>query len=338
MRSPRRLRRALLAVSAVVAGSILAGATLFSCGEAGTPVSSSNGAFLTIDGTRFSYRGQAVMLHGVNFNNEPALASPDGDPYSANIDDINVDEADYAKLHSWGGNVVRWGMAYSWYAQDRQKFFQVMDRHVGWARENHLWMIPVLYEDPGGGGDFNQPDLWDNQGNQDKLVAFWEDVARHYASEPTVAGYDILNEPNPPSPDDWQSLAQRIHDAILKVAPNQFVAYEDIEHGGLMPLDGSHVIYSVHNYPGGDKYPDTPQDVPLWVGEFGAKHDVDWVRHEIQRYARDGVHWTYFVWREDPKDYGLFVGMDSPGDFSHANQAMIDVVRAGMAGSVQPSY
>jgi hypothetical protein len=349
MKSRQRLPAPVfLAVSIVLAVAIIAGVIVFSRRQATAPEptatpgvavspSTNPAAFLTVDGRRFSYRGQPVMLHGVNFNNEPALTGSDGDPKGADIDKINVNEADYAKLHSWGGNVVRWGMAYTWYANDKQKFFQVMDQHVGWARENHLWMIPVLYEDPGGGGDFNQPTLWGNQENEGKLIAFWQEVAKRYASQPTVAGYDMVNEPNPPSPDAWQSLGQRIHDAIAKVAPYQFVAYEDMKHGTLLPLAGGNIVYSVHNYPNGDNYPEVPQDVPLWVGEFGTKHDPKWAQHEIQRYANDGVHWSYFVWREDSGDYGLFAGMNSPGDFAQPNQPLIDVVRAGMAGSVQPS-
>src|SRR5918911_3170474 len=106
-----------------------------------SPVSPSTGPspYLAISGRKFSYKGQEVVLRGINFNNEYALACCN-DATSADIGKIAYNEADYAKVHSWGGNHVRWGMSYAWYASDRAQFFAVMDQHVAWARQQHLWM------------------------------------------------------------------------------------------------------------------------------------------------------------------------------------------------------
>jgi hypothetical protein len=325
--SARRPPPQRLAASPVATPAVTAPATP-------TPAPTPVNPYLTIAGRDFDYEGRAVTLRGVNFNNEPALECCG---MSADIAKINVQQPEYSRLRDWGGNHVRWGMSYSWYAVDRARFFQVMDQHVELARRNRLWLIPVLYKDPSGGGDFNQPGLWSSGANQDKLVAFWTDVAQHYANEPVIAGYDMYNEPSPPSAGTWQALAQRIRDAIASVDPHHFVIYEATDRGGPLRLRGGNIVYSIHVYPpGGGPYPDVPRDAPLWVGEFGSKNDPGWVRGQIARYARDGVHWAFFVMREDPNDYGLYVGFESSGDFSHPYRAMIDVVTAGLAGSVTP--
>ena len=48
--------------------------------------------------------GSRIVLRGVNFNNEPALACCGG----PNINSINVNQTDYAQAHSLGANHVRW--------------------------------------------------------------------------------------------------------------------------------------------------------------------------------------------------------------------------------------
>ena len=37
--------------------------------------------------------------------------------------------------------------------------------------------------------------LWEQKHYQDRMIALWEEFARHYHSEAFVAGYNILNEP-----------------------------------------------------------------------------------------------------------------------------------------------
>jgi len=294
---------------------------------------------LTISGRAFSYKGHSVWLHGENFENEPALTYAGG----PDITRINVNDADYGRVSGWGGNHLRFGMDYAWYAANRTQFFATLDSHVALAKQHHLWIILSLVVPPGGSsGGFQQFALWGNAGNQRAIVNFWADVASHYVAEPTIAGYDLLNEPSPSSGAEWQAVAQEIQAAISARDANHFVVYEAPLSNGVLPLNGGNVVYSAHIYPdeGGTKYPSgLPSGAPLWVGEFGGQPghatDVAFVAGEIARYRRDGVHWCHFVMREGPGSFGLYAS-PTAGDFSAPWQEMIDVVKAGMAGSVQP--
>jgi len=78
------------------------------------------------------------------------------------------------------------------------------DSLIAWCRSNHMYVILDLHAAPGGqGNDLNisdrdpsKPSLWQSVANRQKTIAFWQKIATRYANEPTVGGYDILNEPN----------------------------------------------------------------------------------------------------------------------------------------------
>jgi hypothetical protein len=102
--------------------------------------------FLSVTGGVLAFDGRTVVLRGENFNNGPGLSCCNG----IDISGINSAEADYTKVAGMGGNFVRFGLDYSWYATDRARFFSVMDQRVAWATSAHLWMIPVMFVPPGG--------------------------------------------------------------------------------------------------------------------------------------------------------------------------------------------
>ncbi|MFQ5595392.1 MAG: glycoside hydrolase family 5 protein, partial [Anaerolineae bacterium] len=65
--------------------------------------------------------------------------------------------------------------------------------------------------------------------NQTRLINLWRAIAQRYANEPTIAAYDLLNEPNPTSSaSQWQTLAQQIVDAIRQVDQNHLIIVERV--------------------------------------------------------------------------------------------------------------
>ncbi len=316
---------------ALLAAGSYAASTLW---EAMGPPSGS--AYLRVSGRDFRYHGQVVRLRGANFNNEPALGCCGGPDINA----INVDESDYAKAEELHANVVRFGIDTAWWQTDPQGFFSVIDRHVGWARRHHLWLIPVVFIPPGGGdGGFEQHTLWKNSGDQDRLVAFWEAFARHYAGQPAVAGYDLLNEPAPPSDEAWRRLAQRLTDAVAAVDPNHFTVVEMDNAGWEAPIiRGDRVVYSSHAYENGDNLSQRAlaSGHPYIVGEFGSQRHPAYVRNSIVRWEKLGLSWVFFVWREGGADsYGLYQSWKA-GDFSRPNPDLLAALRDGWRSNIVP--
>jgi endoglucanase len=169
----------------------------------------------------------------------------------------------------------------------------------GAQQKNGLWY------DLGGGSDGT-----DGGGNPGtvtdaRFLADWQAVARHFAGNQTIIGYDIRNEPagwpgmsvwGGGSNRDIASMYQRVGDAILAIDPTKLIIVEppDSDCRGIRkyPLKLSvpdKLVYSVHEYPGeisGQKISSGPALIkrmnerwgwvfnekisPVFVGELGS--------------------------------------------------------------------
>ena len=273
--------------------------------------------FLTTQGSKFMYQGQTVLLRGENFNNEPANSCCGG----PDINLINAGQSDYAQIHTLGANHIRFGMDYAWYSSNKTQFFSVLDQHVAWAAQYQLWVYFVLYMVPGGAsGGYDQSHangycIWSDcptaSTNQNLMNTFWSDMATHFASNPNVLGYDLFNEPAPPSLSEWVSFGSRLYNTVTAVDHNHIVIIEDTGGSDLSGFtQTTQVAYSVHHYAGGDNLPSgEPANTPLIIGEFGGLRTdstaVSFTSTEISRYNSLGISWSHFVMREDAAGFRL---------------------------------
>ncbi len=331
-------------------------------------------AFVGVSGNTLVYQGKAIVFRGINFNNGPGMAP------NLPASDINVDESDYAQAHEGvdpktpglGGNAVRFGLSYWWYSTDTTtdhgSFYAVIKQHVAWAKAHHLWMIPVMFIAPGNtsGGYGNQGDFWDNAGssaNRDLVTAFWTDFATHFADEPTIAAYDIINEPSPGSIDTYTAWAQQVYDGITSADAHHLVAIESttytqgVDAVGALPTivtsGASRILWSQHCYPEWSYGTTCGQVVlptaPLWIGETGVYRGdaANFARYPafLTSFNANKISFTHFVMRSwyQGDDYGLYGyinGVDGqdqgPGGFLNPWPEMIQLVQSATAGNTFP--
>ena len=198
----------------------------------------------------------------------------------------HTQKIDIDSMHSWGFNSVRLPMHYNLYTLPieeepvagqqtwLQQGFDITDSLLAWCKANNMYLILDLHAAPGGqGNDLNiadrdpsKPSLWESEANQEKTIALWKKLATHYANEPWIGGYDILNEPNIGFTDPvkdrnglneeknipLKNLYTRITQAIRQVDTNHTIIIEGNGWGnnynGLMPVWDKNMVLSFHKY------------------------------------------------------------------------------------------
>ncbi len=257
-----------------------------------------------------------------------------------------ITEDDLAFVQRLGANAVRVPLNYRHFESDvrpfeyRQDGFARLDRLIGWARAHQLYVILDLHavqgwQSPGWHCDngCHAAHFWGQKVFADRAVAWWEELARHYRGEPTVAGYDVMNEPAADDASPLNAFYRRVTTAIRAIDSNPILFLEGNMYAQQFeqldpPFDGN-TAYSSHHYvpPATDdgEYPGEfngvmydcarlEQDysertafmrrnhVPNWVGEFGAlfgdpRRDgsrLSVLSDLIDIIERNGHHWTFW--------------------------------------------
>jgi hypothetical protein len=246
--------------------------------------------------------------------------------------------ADIDSLAAWGFNSIRLPMHYRLFTLSAEaepiagqntwlpKGFEMTDSLLAWCRANHMYLILDLHAAPGGqGNDLNisdrdpsKPSLWDSEANRQKMIALWRKLAARYAGDPSIGGYDIINEPNWGFEDPTdirgtrektnkplRTLMMQITAAIREVDPVHIIIIEGNGFGnnynGIFPLWDNNMVLSFHKYGNfntqssiqtfldwQDKY-----DVPLWLGESGENSNT-WFTDAIQLVESHNIGWCWW--------------------------------------------
>jgi hypothetical protein len=203
--------------------------------------------------------------------------------------------------------------------------YQLLDNLVKWCRTHGLYVIIDMHGAPGGQTGENiddsprdLPELFMEVKYQDRLVDLWVAIAKRYKDEPTVAGYDLLNEPLPERSGAAakykhlvEPLYQRITRAIREVDPRHMIILEGVDWANdwsifTKPFD-SNLVYQFHYYcwdeparlKGIDQYlaHRTRLNAPVWVGETGERDNtIYWATMEY--FEANNIGWSFWPWKK----------------------------------------
>lgn len=145
--------------------------------------------------------------------------------------------------------------------------FYYLDWIVEQCKKRGIYVILDLHLAPGrqnqGGWCYGYTFFDDNSNYQEYIVDMWSKVASHFSGEETVAGYDIINEPQAPSTAKLVSFYDRVYRSIRSVDRNHiifmeepcvFCGYSGVKNStiGDLPKPSekgwSNVVYSTHDY------------------------------------------------------------------------------------------
>ncbi len=229
--------------------------------------------------------------------------------------DYFLDEADIRFMKECGATVVRLPVNYRHFERDDAPFqylekgFARLDRATGWCTKYGLYVIIDLHAVQG----WQNPDwhcdnpsrqtlFWTQKQFQDRFVALWEEFARRYHNNPTIAGYNVMNEPVTNTPfgrftgeytSNWEIINRvyrRVVSAIRAIDPKTIIFLEgdyfSSRFSGLDEPFAENLAYSSHNYTAAGFGPGS------YPGNFGGltwdlgKQEELFLNHEGMRYAR----------------------------------------------------
>lgn len=201
--------------------------------------------------------------------------------------------------------------------------FATLDRVIAWAREEGLWIVLDMHAAPGGQTGENIDDSWGNAWlyesprSQQRTVDIWRKIAERYHDEPTVLGYELLNEPMAHFTDttrynpELEPLYKRITGAIREVDKRHVIIVGGAQWNTNFSVFGTpfdpHLVYAFHRY-WADPTDIAPflafrqqHDVPVWMSESGENTDA-WIRQFRETLEKNGIGWSFWPYKK----------MDSP--------------------------
>jgi len=206
--------------------------------------------------------------------------------FQGRIDAELVTQADLAAIADLGMVAVRLPLNHT-VVEDPARLV-VVDRLLDAAEAEGLWVVLDLHAAPGGQANLFTADpdpvlLWDDTDAQDQTVADWRTLAARSADHPAVAGYDLLNEPQPPDDAVYLDLLGRIIAAVREEDPDTLIIVEGTSYArDFRPFTtrlDENMAYEAHLYTALDgaalQRPDgfselaRCHDTPVWLGEYG---------------------------------------------------------------------
>jgi len=242
-----------------------------------------------------------------------------------------ITEADIKRIAELGFNSVRPALNARLFLAEGdsasfiEKNFVLLDNLIEWARKYNLYVILDMHGAPGGqtGANIddsprNEPELFIDTHNQDRLLKLWFKIAKRYADEPTVIAYDLLNEPLPQNTGAAEKyghlvepLYRQLTAAIREVDKNHMITLEGINWSNDWSIFGEsfddNVFYQFHYYCWNrpDNLNDISQyvklreklDAPVWVGETGEKgNTIYWATS--QYFEEHNIGWSFWPWKK----------------------------------------
>ena len=328
------------------------GAFNLGCAEARGEAAAIAPAFVRVEGKHFvGADGEPLHLRGINLGNwllpegymwqferaasprqiENVVAELVGDVTAAEFwrawRDNYITRADLQLIRRVGFNSVRIPLNWRLFVTETSPFrmegpgWALLDRVIGWCRDEHIYAIIDLHAAPGGQTGSNiddsrgRPLLFEDPGAQQLTIDLWTALAKRYRGETWVLGYDLLNEPiahyfnqerlNP----RLAEFYRRIVPAIREIDPQHVIliggAQWNTQFAGLGPPFADNLAYAFHLYWAKPNEASLKRylewrdqfNAPMWLGESGENTD-DWLRTFRLLLDQHEIDWCFWPYKK----------------------------------------
>ena len=224
-------------------------------------------AWVKVRGNKFiDPQGNELVFRGLCFSDPVKL-----------VRDGQWNERYFAAAADWGANVVRFAVhpanlnSLGW-----DETFAAMDQGIAWAKQHGMYVIMDWHSIGNLKDELYTSDMYNT--TKEETFRFWRTVAQRYKEEPTVALYEVFNEPTVTAEGvgtcswpEWKALQEQIIDTIRTYNPKAIClcagfnwAY-DLTPVAAEPIARGNVAYVSHPYPMKRDQPWEEQ----WEQDFG---------------------------------------------------------------------
>lgn len=245
--------------------------------------------FVGGDGTAFMFRGVSIA--------DPAKLDAQG-RWSRGL---------FEEIHAWGANAIRLPIhPVAWRERGAQWYFARIDEAVRWANALDMYLI-IDWHSIGNlaAGMFQHP-MYDT--SLVETFNFWRSIAHRYRDVPTLAVYELFNEPTDDfigagsgslgkaSWEDWRQTIEdlidlvRVYDPTVIPLVGGFNWAYDLSRVADQPIRRERVAYAIHVYPQKALPADGTRaaQFELWQDQWGyvaARYpvvaaEIGWVRED----------------------------------------------------------
>lgn len=314
---------------------------------------------ITPDGKPFFIKGTNLgnwlnpegYMFGFNTTNSPErinrmfseLVGPDlTREFWAQFKDNYITFDDVQFIASTGANTIRLPFHYKLFTDEdymgltgQQDGFARIDTLISWCKKANLYLILDMHDAPGGQtGDniddsFGYPWLFESEPSQKLFCDIWIKIADYYKNEPTILGYELMNEPIAPYFPNMEELNSKLEplykravEAIRTVDTNHIILLGGSQwNGNFKPFTDSKfdnkIMYTCHRY-GSDPTKEAIQSIinfrdsvnlPMYMGEIGHNTN-EWMSSFCKVMEDNNIGWTFWPYKKI--NNSSFVGFTAP--------------------------
>jgi len=262
------------------------------------------------------------------------MVGPDfTDQFWKTFKDNYITREDIAYIKQTGMNSIRLPFHYKLFTDEdymglksNQDGFARVDSIIKWCKAEGLYVILDMHDAPGGQtGDniddsYGYPWLFESETSKQLFSEIWKKIADRYKNEPTVLGYDLLNEPIATyftNKEEINKLLVPVYkrgvEAIRSVDPNHIILLGGAQWNSNFSMFDekaidSNMLYTCHRY-----WCDTLQsnlqdfidfrnkvNLPLYMGETGENTD-EWVGGFRRLMERNNMGWHFWPYKKMEK-------------------------------------
>ena len=253
-----------------------------------------------------------------------------------------ITKADIDFIAAQGANTIRLPFNYKLFTDEdymgqtgQKQTFHLIDSVVEWCKANGLYLILDMHDCPGSQtGDniddgYGYPWLFESERSQQLFCDIWVEIARHYQDEPTILGYELMNEPIAhyfENKDTLYTLLQPLYQRAVK-------AIRAVDRNHVILLGGAHwnsfffmfddwtfdsnIMFTCHRY-GGPATSGAIKDyidfrdkthLPMYMGEIGHNTD-EWQAQFVEVMKQNNIGYTFWPYKKI--DNSCMMGIHRP--------------------------